>query len=107
MFEALASGIPLISAPWEDSEGLFRTGTDYLRVEDGPAMRRAMRAVLDDPAMARELARNGRETILARHGCEHRVDELFEILRQIAPDRPATHAPGAHPHATAAETVSS
>lgn len=108
MFEALASGIPLISTPWEDSEGLFRTGTDYLRVEDGPAMRRAMRAVLDDPAMAQELARNGRETILARHGCEHRVDELFRIVDRMT----AGHAMSQQPHSRypdpmAAETVSS
>ncbi len=26
VFEALACGIPLISAPWQDTEGLFREG---------------------------------------------------------------------------------
>ncbi|TIV05438.1 MAG: glycosyltransferase, partial [Mesorhizobium sp.] len=30
MFEALACGIPLVSAPWSDVEGLFRSGTDFL-----------------------------------------------------------------------------
>ncbi|MFL5832873.1 MAG: glycosyltransferase, partial [Solirubrobacterales bacterium] len=29
-FEALACGIPLVSSPWDDIEGLFRTGTDYV-----------------------------------------------------------------------------
>ncbi len=29
-FEALACGIPLISAPWQDSEDLFRPGRDFL-----------------------------------------------------------------------------
>lgn len=79
VFEALACGIPLVSAPWDDCEGLFRTGTDYLRAEDGPAMQRALRAVLDDPALAESLARHGRATILARHTCAHRVDELLAI----------------------------
>src|SRR5690606_6334041 len=30
VFEALASGIPLVCAPWQDSEGLFTPGRDYL-----------------------------------------------------------------------------
>lgn len=30
VFEALACGIPLVSAPWSDAEALFRPGTDYL-----------------------------------------------------------------------------
>jgi spore maturation protein CgeB len=30
VFEALACGIPLVSAPWRDVEGLFRSGEDYL-----------------------------------------------------------------------------
>src|SRR5581483_4237839 len=35
MFEALACGIPLVSAPWEDSEKLFQPGEDYLVAENG------------------------------------------------------------------------
>ena len=30
VFEALACGIPLVCAPWQDSEGLFHPGQDYL-----------------------------------------------------------------------------
>src|SRR5206468_4012209 len=30
VFEALACGIPLISAPWEDAENLFTPGEDFL-----------------------------------------------------------------------------
>lgn len=78
-FEAMACGIPLISAPWDDLEGLFRAGTDYLLAPDGAAMRRHMRGVLDDPAMAAELAANGLARIRERHTCGHRVDELLAI----------------------------
>ena len=28
-FEALACGIPLVSAPWHDAEHLFRDGLDF------------------------------------------------------------------------------
>ncbi len=38
VFEALACGIPLVSAPWEDSEGLFTPGEDYLVANDGAEM---------------------------------------------------------------------
>jgi spore maturation protein CgeB len=82
-FEALACGIPLISAPWNDCENLFTPGKDFLIARDGREMQRQLRAILADKAMARELAEQGRRTILARHTCTHRVDELFEILTQL------------------------
>jgi spore maturation protein CgeB len=41
-----------------------------------------LRALLTDKRMARELAEHGRATILARHTCSHRVDQLLTILRQ-------------------------
>jgi spore maturation protein CgeB len=84
-FEALACGIPLVSAPWYDAEGLFREGDDYLVARDGEEMQRHLRAVLEDEDLAEHLSRHGRETILARHTCAHRVDELLAILHSIAP----------------------
>lgn len=83
MFEALACGIPLISAPWSDVENMFRSGTDYLRARDGEEMRRHLRAVLEDPALARSLAQAGLETVMSRHTCGHRVDELYRILKEL------------------------
>ncbi|MGB8167921.1 MAG: glycosyltransferase [Chthoniobacteraceae bacterium] len=78
-FEALACGIPLISTPWEDAEGLFTPGRDYLVAHDEREMQKHLKALLADKAMARELAEHGRRTILARHTCAHRVDELLAI----------------------------
>jgi spore maturation protein CgeB len=40
VFEALAAGIPLISAPWEDYENLFRPGHDFLFAATAPRWRR-------------------------------------------------------------------
>lgn len=85
VFEALACGIPLISAPWQDSENLFRTGQDYLTAEDGDAMCRQLKAVLEDRDMAEAMAQSGLETILARHTCGHRVEELLGILGGLEP----------------------
>ena len=83
MFEALACGIPLVSAPWADSEGLFRGGEDYLIAPDGPAMTRHLAALRDDPALRAALAAAGLETVRARHSCAHRVDELLAIVATL------------------------
>jgi spore maturation protein CgeB len=81
-FEALACGIPLVSAPWDDAERLFRPG-DFLWARDGAEMRRHLRALVADPAMRAEQAARGLETIRARHTCRHRVDELLAILHRL------------------------
>ena len=87
MFEALACGIPLVSAPWEDAEHLFRSGRDHLLAHDGAEAERHLRALANDPGLRADLAASGLETILARHTCTHRVDELLAIVRRLAPAR--------------------
>jgi spore maturation protein CgeB len=83
-FEALACGIPLISAPWVDSEGLFEAGKDFLVARNGGEMRQHLRRLLDEPQLASDLAAHGRHTVLAKHTCAHRVDQLFSICEQIS-----------------------
>jgi spore maturation protein CgeB len=85
VFEALACGIPLVCAPWDDCEGLFEPGADYLVGNGGEHMQRQLRAVLHEPQLAQQLAQHGRRTILARHTCAHRVDELLGIYAELAP----------------------
>jgi spore maturation protein CgeB len=83
MFEALACGIPLISAPWSDCEGLLRPGEDFLFARSGAEMGRLIRDVLNDRALARSLARSGLETVRSRHTCAHRAQELLSIVRSL------------------------
>lgn len=83
VFEALACGIPLISAPWNDAEGLFTPGRDFLIARDGAEMQKQLRRVLDDPVLASSLAEHGLATIRERHTCGHRVDELLAILDEL------------------------
>lgn len=83
VFEALACGIPLVSAPWEDAEHLFRPGTDFLFASDGAEMRRLIWDLRQDPARAAEMASNGRRTVLERHTCDHRVAELIDIFAAL------------------------
>jgi spore maturation protein CgeB len=94
VFEALACGIPLVCAPWEDAEGLFDPGADYLVARTGAEMQRHLSELLADPAAARAMAAHGLRTILARHTCAHRVDELLAIAASLRPAgavRPSLH----------------
>ncbi len=84
-FEALACAIPLVWAPGEDSESLFRPGRDFLVGRTGQEVERHLDDVLHDPALAASLRRCGLETIRARHTCGHRVDELLGILDELGP----------------------
>ena len=82
VFEALACGIPLISAPWQDTEELFRRD-DLCFVENGIAMREMMQHLLANPLAAADQARRGLETLLARHTCDHRARELTAICEEL------------------------
>jgi spore maturation protein CgeB len=82
-FEALACGIPLVCSAWDDVEGLFTPGDDFLVARDGGEMRELLAQVLSDRELARHLVQHGRRTILARHTCAHRVDELLAIAAEL------------------------
>ena len=83
VFEALACGIPLVSAPWQDSEGLFDVGQDFLTARTPAEMERHLAAVRDDADLRRALVAHGLGTIRARHSCAHRVDELMAVLQKL------------------------
>ncbi len=89
VFEALACGIPLVSAPWDDAEGLFRRD-DYLTAADGAAMTRQLERLRDDPHLRAETAAAGLATIRARHTCAHRVDELLAVAASLQGRSPNT-----------------
>jgi len=83
VFEALACGIPLICAPWHDSEALFQPGQDYLLANCPGKMTDCMRALKADPALRQSLAQHGLATIRSRHTCGHRVDQLLAIVERL------------------------
>ncbi len=83
VFEALACGIPLVSAPWRDDEGLFTPGRDFLTARDGDAMLARLRDLVHDAPLRRDLVAHGLATIHARHTCAHRADELLGIVQRL------------------------
>ena len=83
VFEALACGLPLICAAWDDAEHLFRPGEDFLVARDGNHMQLLLREVLADRSLRLQLSASGRATVLSRHTCRHRVEELMAICREF------------------------
>ncbi len=83
VFEALACGVPLLSAPWDDCEGLFDAGKDYLVAHNGAQMRAHLEDLRGDPVYAASLASHGVQTVRARHTCAQRVQELLSICREL------------------------
>jgi spore maturation protein CgeB len=83
VFEALACGIPLVCSPWEDRDGLFRPGEDYLVARSGEEMADHLRTLLNESGAGARLAANGLERIRRRHTCAHRVEELLAIVEEL------------------------
>lgn len=80
VFEALACGACLISLPWNDTDRLFRAGDDYVVAATPDEMRDAIAWLAHDDAARQRLGENGRRTILDRHTCAHRADQILRIL---------------------------
>ncbi|MGY0571235.1 CgeB family protein [Bradyrhizobium sp. RDM12] len=82
VFEAMACGIPLVSAPWSDAEGLFPEGT-YFSAADGGQMKRTLRMLLDDRELSAATVEAGLRAIRERHTCRHRAEQLLGIVENI------------------------
>ncbi|HUQ50136.1 MAG TPA: glycosyltransferase [Terriglobales bacterium] len=84
VFEALACGATLVSAPWDDVESLFRPGQDFVSVKDGAQLRAELDILLKDESARKQIAANGLETVRQRHTCRHRAEQFTEICRELA-----------------------
>lgn len=82
-FEAMACGIPLVSAPWNDCEHLFREGSDYRMVNNGKEMKKWMVRLMNVEETAEDLIKSGFETVQNEHTCRHRAKELIDIYESI------------------------
>jgi len=82
-FEAMACGIPLISAPWNDTENLFTPGSDFVFAKNKEEMKYWINKVLTDETFVKEMTQQALETILSKHTCAHRTDELYGICEEL------------------------
>ncbi|HSR10350.1 MAG TPA: glycosyltransferase, partial [Thermodesulfobacteriota bacterium] len=88
VFEALACGIPLVCSPWDDSEGLFTPGRDFWVAGSGKEMEASLKMLLENRDLREDLGSHGLATVLSRHTCSHRVDQLLRIFHEFG-ERPA------------------
>lgn len=84
IFEVMACGLPLITAPWEDADGLFRSGQDYAYAESLETMARHMRDVEQDEVARARLIASALQTIRTRHNCGVRADALLRFVDGLA-----------------------
>ena len=83
VFEALACGATLVCAPWQDEEELFCPGEDYVVTHSGEEMKAVLRELMHDDAARRQIGDCGRQTVLRRHTCAHRAQQLVEICEGL------------------------
>jgi spore maturation protein CgeB len=82
VFEALACGACLISLPWPDTDRLFEAGKDFAVARTPSEMRDLIACLTSDASQREAFGQRGRQTILDRHTCGHRADQLLEMLRR-------------------------
>lgn len=82
VFEALACGTPMVSAEWTDDSGLFEEGSDYVAVHSPAQMVEALHWLAADPDARQRIGSHGRATVLSRHTCQHRAEELAQVIER-------------------------
>ncbi len=82
VFEALACGIALVSAPWRDTEALFRPH-DFLWAHTETQMCSALHELLRDDKARAQQAAEGLATVRARHTTLHRAEQLAGICEEV------------------------
>lgn len=103
LFEAAASGTPIISDWWEGLDRLFRPGRDILIARDTADVARFLRDLPEE--RRRAIGHAGRQRVLSAHTSMHRAAELERYVGATAPRRPArAAAPSANRGATPART---
>jgi spore maturation protein CgeB len=88
VLEALACGVPVVTVPWDECERMFTPDVDLLVARDGSEMERCMVGLHSDPEFARFIGANGYQTVVSRHTCEHRVQELLAICHDLGAGEP-------------------
>jgi glycosyltransferase involved in cell wall biosynthesis len=93
VLEALAAGVPVVEPNHGAFPELIQTTRAGLLVEPGSpaALADGLRRLADDPAVARELGRRGREAVVAHHHAAGMAEETLAVYRGLVA-RAATEA---------------
>ena len=94
VLEALACQIPVVTAPWDECEAMFAPGEDLLVARDGAQIERHLVDLLRDSDLGRRLADHGHQTVVSRHSCGHRTEELLAICHDLGAREASELDPG-------------
>jgi glycosyltransferase involved in cell wall biosynthesis len=89
VLEAMACGKPVVMTPFEGlSEDLGRPGEEFLLADHDPAALAAcLRRLLDEPTLAADVARRGRDWVRARMSLEDSVARYARLYEELAAGR--------------------
>lgn len=84
LMEAMAMEIPCVSTWVADVPELIRHQQDGLLVmpSDELGLAQALAQLMDDPALAQRLGRQGRQRVVERYNLPHNLDQLSTVLQQ-------------------------
>ncbi len=85
VLEALAAGVPVVQPRHGAFPELIQATRAGLLVEPGSpaALADGLRRLADDPAVARELGRRGREAVAAHHGAAEMAEKTLAVYRGL------------------------
>lgn len=83
LMEAMASGVPCVTTRITGIPELIRDGVDGLLVtpSDTDELANALTALMDDPELRQDIARQGREKVLAEFDLNRNVNRLAAVFR--------------------------
>jgi glycosyltransferase involved in cell wall biosynthesis len=83
LMEAMASGVPCVTTRITGIPELIRDGVDGLLVtpSDADELADALTALMDDPELRQDIARQGREKVLAEFDLNRNVERLAAVFR--------------------------
>jgi hypothetical protein len=87
---AMASGLPVVATPVGGVPEVVKNGKNGLLVptKDPVALAEALRKIRQDPLLAEELGREGRETVRERYSHRRVAEEVMEIYRESLRETP-------------------
>lgn len=87
ILEAMAAAVPVVSTPVSGIPEVLRDGDTGIVVpeKDAAAVAAAIERLLDDPDLAGELARRGRDFVAAEFDLERNIDRLVQRFAALQP----------------------
>jgi glycosyltransferase involved in cell wall biosynthesis len=95
VFEYMACGLPLVASDLPSLRYIMQQSEAGLtaKADDSAAHAAAIRRLLDDPALARQLGENGRRFVYATHNWEREGEKLIQFYKglNVSGERDADH----------------